>query len=89
VQYPYRKSSIRAELLKGSDAWLYRALLGHFEVKLFPVVLGQNNWDGEWEECAAFRFDITMPANDGSDTDSDAEPEPEPSASQRPMMRKI
>jgi hypothetical protein len=47
MQYPYRKSSIHAELLKGSDASLYQTLLGHFKVKLFPIMLGQNNWDGE------------------------------------------
>jgi hypothetical protein len=67
LQYLYRKASICAEYLKGSDAVLYNALLasGDFDVLLAPVVLHQaSDWDGEMVTHNAYRFEDVGIATD-------------------------
>jgi len=54
MQYLYRKSAILPEFLKGSDAQLYKALVGRFEVTLRPVVLhSYTDYDGHFEPFRA------------------------------------
>jgi hypothetical protein len=59
LQYLYRKASISAQYLKGSDAVLYNALLVSeaFQVSLHPVVLTQVSVDdGASNERYAYRY---------------------------------
>jgi hypothetical protein len=71
LQYLYRKASISAQYLKGSDAVLYNALLatGAFQVSLHPVVLTQVSVDdGESNERYAYRFgdDVGVDTSNGA-----------------------
>jgi hypothetical protein len=58
LQYLYRKASIRPEFLKGSDAYLYDALVESraFNVALYPVVLVESGDDSMTGERFAYLF---------------------------------
>ena len=61
LQHLYRKASISAKYLKGSDATLYDALIasGEFDVSLHPVVLWETSSDDPFEDNHhVYRCDI-------------------------------
>jgi 2OG-Fe(II) oxygenase superfamily len=70
LQHLYRKASIRAEFLKGSDAYLYDRLVrcGAFNVTLCPVVLVESGDDDETSKRFAYLFGDYNYDDDDQDT---------------------
>ncbi|KAF8812934.1 hypothetical protein BYT27DRAFT_6399752 [Phlegmacium glaucopus] len=60
LQHLYRRESILAKYLKGSDATLYNALLasGDFNISLYPVILREeSDYDGVINKHRVYRCD--------------------------------
>jgi hypothetical protein len=71
LQHLYRRTSILAEYLKGSDATLYNALLasGDFDISLHPVILSEeSDYEGTMEEHYVYRYDDIEVDRDDSES---------------------
>ena len=70
LQHLYRKASISGEYLKGSDASLYDALKGEFDVSLHPVILQEGQTYENIIERGAYRYCEPCDAVEGEESNN-------------------